>query len=261
MIPHAGARPVSVLDSQCLNELALVGERFQTPINPFECGETLCEICETSREEGFVCVSTCLYSNWTEMTPLKNASLVTILQSHCLSELAILGERFQQVTSGYECTGTQCIACLDRREVGYICYSGCNYSDWTGVNIINATPVAVPSFKCFSRLAIQGERLQRAISGFECTGTQCERCRDKRVKIYVCNSVCRYGKLDCIHNYYCSAYSGSIVSVFECCRKLLHTVNSTSQCLLMSPVCSMVPSLHPICYFFCTTGHVARSTY
>ena len=193
VIPHAGARPVSVPDSQCLSELALLGDRLQTPINPFECGETLCEICETRREEGFVCTSTCLYSNWTELTPLNNASLVTLLQSQCLSELAILGERFQQAISGYECTGTQCITCQDRREVGHICYSACNYSDWTGVNIINATPVAVPSFKCLSRLAIQGERLQRAVSGFDCTGTQCERCQDKREEIYVCNSICRYG--------------------------------------------------------------------
>ena len=193
VIPHAGARPVSVPDSQCLSELALLGDRFQTPINPFECGETLCEICETRREEGFVCMSTCLYSNWTELTPLDNATAVTVLQSQCLSGLAILGERLQHAISGYECTGTQCVACQDRKEVSFICSSTCNYSDWTEpIPLNNATPVAVPESQCLSGLAILEERLQQAISGYECTGTQCVACQDRKEVSFICSSTCNY---------------------------------------------------------------------
>ena len=193
VIPQTGARPVSVPDSQCQSELALLGDRLQTPINLYECTETFCEICETRREEGFVCVSTCLYSNWTELTPLNNASLVTVLQSQCLSELAILGERLQQALSSYECTGTQCVACQDRREVSFICSSTCNYSDWTEPTPLNnATPVTVLQSQCLSELAILGERWQQALSGYECTGTQCVACQDRREVSFICSSTCNY---------------------------------------------------------------------
>ena len=186
--PYVDAVPTVVSQYQCRSELALLGERLQTPINLYECTETVCETCETRRQQGFICVSTCRYSDWTELIPLSTATPVQVPVSQCLSGLSITVERWQHVISGYECTGTVCDECQDHREVSYICNITCRYSDWTEATpLVNATPIAVPYEQCPSEKAILGERWQRAItSGYQCTQTQCQECQDRRGEIHLC---------------------------------------------------------------------------
>ena len=191
LIPYPHARPVPVPWYQCRSELAIYGERLQIPNNYHECTESMCETCETRREEGFVCNSTCRYSNWTELTPLNTSILtpVVVPQNVCLSGLGIPGERWQFAISGYECVGIRCGECMNKREERYICT--CHYSNWTEL-LPTTTETVVPQTKCLSELGIQQVRWQFAISGYECTQTQCQECQDKMEENYICNSTCHY---------------------------------------------------------------------
>ena len=193
LIPYADAGPVTVPWYQCRSELAIFGERLQIPSNYHECTESMCETCETRREEGFLCNSTCRYSNWTELTPINTSMLmpVVVLQTVCLSGLGIPGERWQFAISGYECIGIQCGECQNKSEERYICESTCDYSNWTDVTpLVNATPIAVPNYQCPSQVASLGERWQFAISGYECEGTQCKECKDRKEELYICKILC-----------------------------------------------------------------------
>ena len=146
------------------------------------CGE-----CQNKSEERYICDSTCHYSNWTELLPISTATPVVLPLTKilCLSGLGILQVRWQFAISEYECTQTQCQECQDKMEENYICNSTCHYSDWTDVTpLVNATPIAVPDYQCPSQEASLGERWQFAISGYECEGTQCKECEDRKEELY-----------------------------------------------------------------------------
>ena len=193
LIPYADAGPVPVPWYQCRSELAIYGERLQIANSYYECTESTCETCETRREEGFVCHSTCRYSNWTEVTPLNSSALtpVVVPENICLSGLAIREERWQFAISGYECIGIRCGECQNKSEENYICESTCHYSNWTELITITIVTV-VPQTECLSELGILQGRWQFAISGYECTHNECRECQDKMELSYICNSTCHY---------------------------------------------------------------------
>ena len=187
MIPYVNATPVTVPRNHCKSELALFGERRQTAISGYECNGTVCKECQDKRKEGFLCISNCHYSNWTNIIPYVNGTSEMVPRNQCRSELALFGERWQMAISGYECDGTVCKECQDKQEEGYTCINTCQYSEWTDVAPnVSARHVAVPESQCKSRFALQGVRWQHTLRGYECNGTLCRKCQDKREERYVC---------------------------------------------------------------------------
>ena len=127
----------------------------------------------------------CIYDERTEVEVITIA--MTVPAEQCRSEFAVVIIERQLATSGYECE--------DISEETYICFSTpCQYSNWTDVvPYVNATPVAVPVYQCRSGIALLGRRLQTAIGGYECNGTQCEECENITEETYIClSTLCQY---------------------------------------------------------------------
>ena len=111
--PVHDALPVAVPFEACKSELALLGERWQVAV-------TKNSECEDRREESYMCMSTCSYEDWTDVSPYVHATAVRVPVYQCTSGRALPGER-RQLARGYECRENHCEECRDKIEERYIC--------------------------------------------------------------------------------------------------------------------------------------------
>ena len=134
------------------------------------------------------CEPECRYGNWSDVTPVINATPVAVPFNQCKSELALPGERWQ-VTVDNTSAG-----CEDIREESYICISTCR--DFTSeethalhkfaLDLYFYPPVRVPSSQCRSGLSTASGRRLVVQDGYECRENHCERCPDRLEDIYIC---------------------------------------------------------------------------